>query len=84
VGVQGREHVSSASRQWEARDGEHACVGDLDVGHGRKTDGDAGGCWCGRGEIASDFEEVVCGSRVNYNWRGGGRSFGIDIVANIV
>jgi hypothetical protein len=76
--------VGSARRRWEARDGEHACVGALDAGPIRKTDGDGDGCWCGRGEIASDFEEVACGSRVNYNWRGGGRRFGIDNLANIV
>jgi hypothetical protein len=27
------------------------------VGPIRKTDGDAGGCWCERDEIASDFEK---------------------------
>jgi hypothetical protein len=84
VVVQGREYVGSASQRSEARDGEHACVRALDVGLISKTDGDAGDCWCDRGEIASDFEEVACGSRVDYNWRGGGRSFGIDILANIV
>jgi hypothetical protein len=82
--VQGREQVSSARQRWEARDGGHACVDALDMGPIRKTDGDAGGCWCDRGEIASDFEKVVCGSRVDHNWWGGGRRFGIDNLANIV
>jgi hypothetical protein len=59
-------------------------VGALDVGPMRKTDSDAGGCRCDRGEIASDSEKVACGSRVDYNWRGGGRRFGIDNLANIV
>jgi hypothetical protein len=36
------------------------------------------------GEIASGFEKVACGSRVDYNWWGGGNRFGIDDLANIV
>jgi hypothetical protein len=81
--VQGTEHVGSASRRWEARDGEHACVGALDVVPIRKTEGDAGDCWCDSGEIACDFEEVACGSRVDYNWWGGGRRSGINNLDNI-
>jgi hypothetical protein len=78
------EHVGSASRRLDARDGEHACGGALDVGSIRKSDGDAVGCWFDRGEIASDCEEVSCDSGFNYDWHGGGRGFGIDIVTNIV
>jgi hypothetical protein len=63
---------------------ERAWVGAIEVGHIRKTDGDYGGCWCDRSEITSDFGEVGCVSRSNYDWQGGGRSFGIDSVANIV
>jgi hypothetical protein len=56
----------------------------LDVSSIGKTDGDAGGCWCERDEIASDFEKVPSGSTVDYNWRGGGRRFGLDNMATIV
>jgi hypothetical protein len=55
----------------------------LDVSSIRKTDGDAGGCLYERDEIASDFEKVPSGARVDYKWRGGGRRFGIDNMANI-
>jgi hypothetical protein len=37
----------------------------------RKTDGDAGGCRCERDNIASDFEKMPSGARVDYNWREG-------------
>jgi hypothetical protein len=56
----------------------------LDVSSIRNTDGDAGGYRRGRDEIASDFEKLPSGARVNYNWQGGGRRFGIDNMANIV
>jgi hypothetical protein len=50
----------------------------LDVGPIRKTDGDDGGYQCERGEIASDFEKVPCGSRVDF----GGE--GVDILELII
>jgi hypothetical protein len=77
--VQGREHVGSTRRRWESRDGEHACVSALDVVPIRNTDGGDGGCRCDHCEIASDFEEVACGSRVDYNWWGG-----VDILELII
>jgi hypothetical protein len=56
----------------------------LDVSSIRKTDSNAGGCWCERDEIASDFEKIPSGARVDYNWQGAGRRFVIDNMANIV
>jgi hypothetical protein len=49
-----------------------------------ETNGDAGCCWFESKEITRDFEEMPGGSRIDYNWRGGGRHFGIDNLANIV
>jgi hypothetical protein len=59
-------------------------MGARDVSPTGETDDDAGGCWFEPQEIARDFEEVPSGSRIYYNWRGGGRHFGIDNLANIV
>jgi hypothetical protein len=66
------------------RDGEHVCVCAIGVSSIRKTDGDAGDCRCERDNIASDFEKVPSGARVDHNWQGGGRHFGIDNMAHIV
>jgi hypothetical protein len=48
----------------------------------RETDGNAVGFWFEPKEIARDFEEMPGGSRIDYNWRGGGRHFGIVNLAN--
>jgi hypothetical protein len=58
-------------------------VGDPDVSPIGETNDNAGGCWFASKEVARDFEETPGGSRVDYNWRGGGRHFGIDNFANI-
>jgi hypothetical protein len=59
-------------------------VGALDVSSVGQTDGDAVGCWFEPNEIARYFEKVPSDSRVDYNWRGGGRHCGSDNLANIV
>jgi hypothetical protein len=59
-------------------------VGAPDVSAVGETNGDASGCGFEFKERARDFEEMPGGSRVDYNWRGGGRHFGIDNLANIV
>jgi hypothetical protein len=58
-------------------------VGAPDVSAIGETSGDAGGCGFESKESARGFEEMPGGSRVDYNWRGGGRHFGIDNLANI-
>jgi hypothetical protein len=68
--------MGTASGEGKARYGESACVGAFYVGTIRETDGDAVCCWLDSLEIAQNFKKMPGGSRIDYNWRGGGRHFG--------